>query len=92
MADKTQAAISYMKRFHEERVRKAVGYEALIALGEELDPDEIISISMYGSNNRQEKEYIVDVLKNHGRPVSLEDPTFTRKCSLCSKLVNYCYC
>ena len=75
-----------------ESVENLVGFNAVSKLGKTLRDEEIIAIAEYAKIRRADKAYVIGILKQKGRPFSLEDPAFQQQCRICRELRNYCCC
>ena len=75
-----------------EDAEALVGFGAVQKYGRVLKPGEVKKIAAYAVAFGGNRDYVTYILKNAGRPFSVEDPTFRKRCLICKSLNNYCCC
>ena len=75
-----------------ENAHRIAGFGAVVKYGSKLTVREINILADYASAFGGNREHVVSVLKNSGRPLDVSDPTYRSRCLLCRQLNNYCCC
>lgn len=75
-----------------EDAQGIAGFGAVQKYGYELTNSEIKKIADYAEALGGSREHVTSVLKRAGRPFSMADSSFKRRCLLCKTLNNYCCC
>lgn len=75
-----------------EKANSIVGFGAVEKYGYKLSKKEIKIIADYAKARGANREHVVSILENRGRPFDISDPTFNKNCLLCHELNNYCCC
>ncbi len=80
-----------LKKLRKE-AHQIAGFGAVVEYGCRLNEKEIKILADYSEARGGNRESIESILRNAGRPFSIDDPTFRHRCLLCKGLNNYCCC
>lgn len=75
-----------------KEAHQIAGFGAVVEYGYKLNEKEIKILADYSEALGGNRERVESILRNAGRPFSIDDPTFKHRCLLCKSLNNYCCC